>query len=79
MQYLHTLGFLQMEIKPLATKRGPKSALKSQRIVGEEAGRVRHVSHPTRVNGGPSPSSPSSTSSSDANTLYFHKSHQGMS
>uniref|UniRef100_A0A0N7ZXW0 Protein SZT2 n=1 Tax=Daphnia magna TaxID=35525 RepID=A0A0N7ZXW0_9CRUS len=76
-QYLHTLGFLQMEIKPLATKRGPKSALKSQRIVGEEAGRVRHVSHPTRVNGGPSPSSPSSTSSSDANTLYFHKSHQG--
>ena len=77
MQYLHTLGFMQMEIKPLATKRGPKSALKSQRLAGDEAGRVRHVSHPTRINGGPSPSSPSSASSSDVNTLYFHKSHQG--
>lgn len=68
-----------MDIKPLATKRGPKSALKSQRIAGEEAGRVRHVSHPTRVNGCPSPSSPSSTSTSDSSTLYFHKSHQGKS
>jgi hypothetical protein len=66
-----------MEIKPLATKRGPKSALKSQRLAGDETGRVRHVSHPSRINGGPSPSSPSSSSSSDVNTLYFHKSHQG--
>jgi hypothetical protein len=66
-----------MEIKPLATKRGPKSAMKSQRLAGDETGRVRHVSHPSRINGGPSPSSPSSSSSSDVNTLYFHKSHQG--
>jgi hypothetical protein len=64
-----------MEIKPFATKRGPKSALKTQRLAGEEAGRVRHVSHPSRMNGGPSPTS--QPTSSDSNTLYFHKSHQG--
>ncbi len=27
-QYLHTLGFVQVEIKAVAAKRGPKSALK---------------------------------------------------
>lgn len=64
-----------MEIKPFATKRGPKSALKTQRLAGEEVGRVRHVSHPSRMNGGPSPTS--QPTSSDSNTLYFHKSHQG--
>ena len=47
-QYLHTLGFLQMEIKPIAAKRGPKSALKGQRIPGEDD-RVRRVSLPTRA------------------------------
>lgn len=65
-----------MEIKPLATKRGPKSALKSQRNPGED-GRVRHISHSSRVSSGAGPSSPSSSSTSESNMLYFHKSHQG--
>ena len=91
-QYLHTLGFLQMEIKPIAAKRGPKSALKGQRIPGEDD-RVRRVSLPTRAHlaspGNVSTTSETSssaaaasassvtTSNNNSNLLFFHKSHQG--
>ena len=83
-QYLHTLGFLQMEIKPIATKRGPKSALKSQRTPGEDE-RIRRVSLPTRAHiaspGNTSTtsdtSSPANSSNNTTNALFFHKSHQG--
>jgi hypothetical protein len=79
-QYLHTLGFVQLEIKVLAAKRGPKSALKQRSdAVGEE--RVRRMSQPS----GRLSSSATSTSSTghsnqhtEANVLYFHKGHQGL-
>ncbi len=63
-----------MDIKPLATKRGPKSALKSQRTPGEEE-RVRRISQPTRTHPPALAGSPSS--STEPNMLHFHKSHQG--
>ena len=66
-----------MEIKPLATKRGPKSALKSQRIPGEEE-RVRRVSLPSRANSAPAPVTGSPSSVPETNMLHFHKSHQGI-
>jgi hypothetical protein len=80
-----------MEIKPIATKRGPKSALKSQRVPGEDE-RVRRVSLPTRAHlaspGNVSNTSETSstaatatassiTTSNNNNILFFHKSHQG--
>ena len=70
-QYLHTLGFVQLEIKILAAKRGPKSALKHRS--GEVEERVRRLSQPSRLQ----PSNQSSNTHAETNMLHFHKSHQG--
>ena len=77
-QYVHSLGFLQLEIKPMTAKtKGPKSALKTPRTPGEmeeQHQRGRRLSMPLRAHGN---HSGVGTSHSETNVLYFHKSHQG--
>lgn len=75
-QYLHTLGFQLLEIKPVAAKtKGPKSALKTPRTQAEmdEQQRGRRMSMPLRAHG----NHPVGTNHSETNILYFNKSHQG--
>ena len=77
-QYLHTLGFLQLEIKPMTAKtKGPKSALKTPRTPGEmdeQQTRGRRLSMPLRAHGS---HATVGTSPLETNIIYFHKSHQG--